>query len=454
MNPTAQHWQDRLSALAEKHGIVGASLAIAHGDQEFSAATGVLNLRTAQPVTPDSLFQIGSITKVWTATLAMQLVDDGLLDLDAPVVRYLPAFRIADAEISASVTTRQLLTHTSGIDGDLFIDTGRGDDALEKYVAEMAQLTRAVPPQALMSYCNSGYNLLGHLIALLRGKPWEQVLQERLLKPLGLDSAGTLPEEALLYGTAAGHLQPPGAAQASVTPQWGLYRSAGPAGLIHSTAAHQLAFARLHLNDGIAADGTRLLSAASARAMRIAQIEIPDRWLLGSHMGLGWMLNRWGDEAVYGHDGATLGQNAFLRVLPGATLAICLLVNGGRAVRALYHELFSEIAMALAGVAPPPLPRARRGLSIDPARFVGRYLREGLEVVIQQSAEGLTLTQTPKALLGIVTPTTTLPLAAYDDDILLALPPGQDYGTPVVFFDLGGKRYMHFAARTAARADD
>lgn len=81
-----QHWQDRLRTLADKHGVVGASLAVGHGGDTFEVATGVLNLRTGQPATPDSLFQIGSITKVWTATLVMQLVDEGLLDLDEPVV--------------------------------------------------------------------------------------------------------------------------------------------------------------------------------------------------------------------------------------------------------------------------------------------------------------------------------------------------------------------------------
>ena len=235
------YWQGRLDALADKHGVVGATLAIAHRGETVEAATGVLNLRTGQPATPDSLFQAGSITKVWTAVLVMQLVDEGLLDLDAPVVTYLPDFRVQDARLTATVTTRQLLTHTSGIDGDLFLDTGRGDDALPTYVAAMAELTETVPQGELMSYCNSGYSLLGHLVATLRGATWEQVLSERLLAPLGLTSAGTLPEEALLHGAATGHLTPPGADAPVVTPQWGIYRSAGPAGLLHCTARDLLA---------------------------------------------------------------------------------------------------------------------------------------------------------------------------------------------------------------------
>lgn len=446
------HWRERLSALARKHGVVGASLAISSGDRVATAACGVLNIRTGQPTTPESLFQVGSISKVWTATLAMQLVDDGLLDLDAPVRRYLPDFKIADEHISATVTTRQLLSHTSGIDGDLFIDTGRGDDSLAKYVEAMAKLTQVVPPGRTMSYCNSGYSLLGHLIAVLRGKSWDEVLRERLFKPLGIDSAGTLPEEALLHGAATGHLQPPGVAEPSVTPRWGLFRSAAPAGLIHSTAAQQIAFARLHLNGGVATDGTRLLSPASVDAMRVEHIGIPDRWTLGTHWGLGWILDRWGDQAVCGHDGATLGQGAFLRVLPEADLAIVLLTNGGRAMRALYHELFTEIATALAGVAPPPAPLPAKEVQLDASRYVGSYRRVGLEIRIVEQDGRLTATTIPDSLLAIAAASMVYTLVPHNEDVLLMCPEGQETGAPMVFFDLDGQRYLHAGARTVARA--
>src|SRR5439155_26871412 len=155
------------------------------------------NIRTGAPATRDELFQIGSVSKVWTATIVMQLVDEGKLDLDEPVVTYLPEFKVADADVTARVTTRHLLAHTSGIDGDLFLDTGRGDDCLEKYVAAMADLKQNHPLGATMSYCNSGYTILGRLIEVLRGQPWDAVLKEKLFAPLGLTSAGTLPEEAL-----------------------------------------------------------------------------------------------------------------------------------------------------------------------------------------------------------------------------------------------------------------
>ena len=448
-----QYWQDRLDKLAEQHGVVGASLAIALDDETVEAATGVLNLRTSQPATPDSLFQIGSITKVWTATLVMQLVDDGLLDLDEPVVKHLPDFRVADDEVTRTVTTRQLLAHTSGIDGDLFLDTGRGDDCLEKYVAAMAKLTQVHPQGATMSYCNSGFSLLGRLVEVLRGATWDAVLKERILTPLGLDTAGTLPEEALLHAAATGHIVPPGADEPIVTPQWGIFRSAGPAGLIHSTARDQLAFARMHLAGGTAPDGTRVLSEASVAAMQQAQVAVPDTWTLGSHWGLGWILMTWDGQRVFGHDGATLGQGAFLRILPERGLSVSLCTNGGQHPRDLFYELYTEIFAELAGVTLPAQLAPADGAEVDdPSRFTGRYAREGVELEVRDSDGGLQLLmRTTSELLKDMPDPEPMTLRPVHDDVLVAQGPGDTAWMPAVFFDLDGERYVHFGARATRR---
>ena len=157
----ATHWQHRLARLAERHRVPGAQLGIlrlgADGapDELLEAAYGVLNVRTGTPVTTDALFQIGSITKVWTATVAMALVDDGLLELDTPLVEVLPELRLSDPDVTKQVTLRHLLNHTSGIDGDVFTDTGRGDDNLEKYAALLADVAQNHPLGATWSYCLS-----------------------------------------------------------------------------------------------------------------------------------------------------------------------------------------------------------------------------------------------------------------------------------------------------------
>src|SRR5207248_10825591 len=143
-----------------------------------------------------SLFQIGSMSKVWTATLVMQLADEGHLDLDAPLASLIPDLKLP-GDLASSVTLRHLLTHTSGIDGDVFTDTGRGDDCLEKYAALLADAAQNHPLEATWSYCNSGYVLAGRVIEKLTGGTWDAAIKERLVAPLGMTHTGTLPEEAL-----------------------------------------------------------------------------------------------------------------------------------------------------------------------------------------------------------------------------------------------------------------
>jgi CubicO group peptidase (beta-lactamase class C family) len=452
MTVDAAHWQQRLAALADEHGVVGASLAIGTGDEVVTAATGVVNLRTGHPVTADTLFQVGSITKVWTAALVLQLVDDGLLDLDAPVASYLPEFRVHDEEVTRTVTARQLLTHTSGIDGDFFPDFGRGDDALRRYVEAMASLRQVHPQGAIMSYTNSGYVLLGHLVARLRDTTWETALRERLLTPLGLAHAGTFAEEALLHAATAGHLYD-ATSGVTVTPVWAGPRSVAPSGALHATAADLVAFARLHLSGGRTADGTRLLSEESVAAMQQPAIDVKDG-TPGSSQGLGWALQTWGGRRVFGHGGQTTGHLAQLEVLPDAQLAISLVTNGGRDPAAFLAELVNEVALALAGVrAPEPLTPPDPPLVLDTSRYVGSYRTEGFSVDIRATEAGpleLDLSVSEE-LAELAVPTMTLELAAVTDEVMLGRVRGLDQTFPIVFFDLDGGRYLHGAGRAFRR---
>jgi CubicO group peptidase (beta-lactamase class C family) len=455
MTVDQQHWRERLALLADKYDVPGASLAIWADGDAAEAAHGVLNLRTGAKATPDSLFQIGSITKVWTATLVMQLVDEGVLDLDAPIVRHLPDFRVKDPDVTQAVTTRHLLAHTSGIDGDRFLDTGRGDDCVAKYVEACADLGQNHPLGATMSYCNAGYVFLGRLLEVLRGDVWDAVLKERLLAPLGLESAGTLPEEALLHGAATGHMKPPGK-EMGVAPVWGIFRSCGPAGLIHATARDVLAFARLHLNDGVADNGTRVLSAESARLMREPQVAVPDPYSLGSHWGLSWILMNWDGREVYGHDGGTIGQSAYFRVLPDARLAVCLLTNGGHGGD-LFHDLFDEIFGALAGVRLPKRlePPANRP-DVDVSVHAGSYVREGVEMTIEVEGDHLIARSRTTGPLSEALgdhdddpPTQVLPVT---DDVYVAKGPEDPSWTPMVFFRLeDGSPYVHAGVRATPK---
>ena len=271
-----------------------------------AAASGILNLDTGVEATADSLFQIGSITKVWTATVVMQLVEEGRVELDAPVRRYLPEFRVADEDVSASVTVRHLLTHTSGIDGDHFADTGRGDDALAAYVESCAAVTQVHPLGATMSYCNTGFSILGRIVEVVTDAVWDEAIRTRLAEPLELTHTATLAEDVLRFRAAIGHIEPPGH-ERRTAPMWGLPRSAGPAGGICSTASDLLGFAALHLG-GASPSGDRLLRDDSLAAMREPLAVVPSgigpfppRW------GLGLVAQRVEREA--GASGTTAGRS-------------------------------------------------------------------------------------------------------------------------------------------------
>ncbi len=154
--------------LADAH-IPAASVAILAGGEIFTTAAGILNRNTGVEADEDSVFQIGSITKTWTATLIMQLVDEGLLDLDAPVRDTVPAFAIGDDGAASAITARQLLSHVSGFEGDLFNDTGVGDDAVEKYLATIADAPQLFSPGERFSYNNAAFVVLGRIVEVLRG---------------------------------------------------------------------------------------------------------------------------------------------------------------------------------------------------------------------------------------------------------------------------------------------
>ncbi|HZC71968.1 MAG TPA: serine hydrolase domain-containing protein [Jatrophihabitans sp.] len=277
-----------LTGVVQEIDAPGAALAIAAEGEVREFAAGIANIDTGVEMTPDTLFPIASITKVFTATLVMQLVDEGRVDLDRPVRDYLPDFRVADEAATRTVTIRQLLTHTSGIDGDKEDAFGRGDDALARYVADCATLGQTHPPGATFSYCNSGFNILGHLVAVLRNQTWDDAIGERVFEPLGMQHSGTLPEHVIWRRLAAGH-QRGDDGRPELLPVWEAERAHGPAGGVVSSARQLLDFAAAFMSSGNAG----LLSAASMRAMTSPQVTLPNPHDDETHQGLGWALARY-----------------------------------------------------------------------------------------------------------------------------------------------------------------
>ncbi len=336
----------RLDELLERYGIPGVGLGIWLDGDEYHTARGMANRTAGIEATPETIWLIGSITKVWTTTLIMQMIEQGVVDLDATVSSYLPDLELSDPEATASITVRHLLTHTNGITGDYFPYTGRGDDAVARCISTLPTLPMLHQPGEMFSYSNIGFILAGHLVERLTGQTWDQVIRERLLDPLGTTGFCTLPEEAILHRVGVGHV--PDANGALVPGQmWPEVRSGGPAGFTPwATTADLLRFARLHLHGGVADSGERLLSNESTAMMQEQHVlSNPSGAYEGDGWGLGWARHLYSNsEPVIGHNG---GAAAVLRVLPERNCAITSLTNapmgmlvGHRIIDAIIGELF------------------------------------------------------------------------------------------------------------------
>ncbi len=398
---------DVLQEAARRHEVPGAAAAVQFRGELTEAATGVLNLDTGVPATPDSLFQIGSVTKPWTALLVTQLADEGLIDLDEPVRAYLPSFAVADEQASRTITVRHLLTHTAGFHGDHFDDTGRGDDAVERYVTLLAEKgTRIAAPGALYSYNNAGFVVLGALVARLRGGTWEDAVRERI----GVRAA-LFAEEALLSRVSAGHIR------GAVSPRWQMPRSGGPAGAVICTAPREVVrFGEL-----------------VPEAMTAAQVSVPGvPGRKAVRYGLGIALYDWAGTRVFGHDGDTIGQAATWRVLPDHDLSLAVCATGGR-VSAFFDEVIAAVARETAGLVVPPRPGPpAEPTGVDPAPYAGRYEYPLYTYDVVVAGSGLGLTATPRgfnaAALGSEPETIRFTHLA-GDTFVTAEPHDGSYGT-------------------------
>jgi hypothetical protein len=256
----------------------------------------------------------------------------------------------------------------------------------------------------------------------------------------------------MVFGHAMGHVK--GGDEPVVAPVWGLPRAVGPAGLITSTVAEVLAFARMHLRGGLAADGTRVLSAESAAAMSAYQTDCPEKRLLGDSWGLGWFRCDWHGHRAYGHDGNTIGQAAFLRVLPEAGVAVALLTNGGH-THDLYVDLYDEIFAELTGVRlPEPFEPPAEPVTTDLAPYAGTYERESVRMeVFDDDGKPTLRTILTGPLAGLEDdPVQTYEMTPVEPGLYAVRPEGMETWVPVTFYSLPtGEEYVHYGARATPK---
>ncbi|HZD73360.1 MAG TPA: serine hydrolase domain-containing protein [Actinomycetota bacterium] len=379
--------QERLRARvaegAERLAVPGVALGVYHAGREQYAFHGVTSVENPLEVDGRTLFQIGSTGKTYTATALLRLVEQGRVDLDAPVRRYVPELRLKDEAVARAVTVLQLLNHTAGWQGDLMDSTGDGDDALARYVEKMAELEQEFPLGASVAYNNASLSLAGRIIEKLTGRTYEQAMKELVFEPLGLDQSFFFPNEVMTRRFAVGHNQRPDGTITVARP-WALPRNSNPAGGISANAADQIAWARFHLGDGRAQDGTRVLSRELLERMRQPTVQTPGS-ALGDAIGITWMLRDVDGVRLVKHGGDTLGQHSEFVMAPERDFAIAIATNCGPNGSQLNEELLRWALEAYLGVIdrdPEPVALSEAEL----ARYTGTY--ETIAAVGRISVDG------------------------------------------------------------------
>jgi CubicO group peptidase (beta-lactamase class C family) len=371
MSNTSERW-DRLCQFTEEkrleHKVPGVLVGILQDGAVVTAGFGVTNVDHPLEVTPDTLFQIGSITKTFTGTLIMKLVEEGKMDLDATVRTYLPDFKVANEQVSQQVTIQHLLTHTSGWFGDFFHDTGPGDDAGARYVADMAGLEQLAPIGQVWSYNNAGFYLAGHIIETVTGQPYQQALRKVVLEPLGLEHLYFDPGDVITHRFATGHNG------MQVARPWPLPRAAYPAGGITANIADLLAYAKFHMGDGSTPDGARLLRPELLAQMQTPQFTV---WKQES-WGLTWSLNDTYGTRLVSHGGGTMGQVSQLILVPERQFAVAVFTNageGGQVTLAVTRWILDEY-LGIKMSDPQPLDVGEAELY----PYVGSYSRPSMDI--------------------------------------------------------------------------
>ena len=347
-------WEEAVARAGEealaRRRVPGAAFGVLAGGEAWTAACGVLDVRTGAPVTADSTFRIASLTKPFTATLALYASLSGVIGFDEAVPGPVE-----------DVTVQHLLSHLGGFEGECgdLARFGEGDDALPLLVADLYAQRPLVPPGELWSYCNAGFWLLAHFLAERLGTDYEQALHDWVLQPLRLERTSFGAPEA------TGHER-----GAPVVDRYPRARNAS-GGLV-SSVGDLLAFARFHLEE------------RDAEALRVAVVDTPKGWY-----GFGLALERVGDLHLWGHEGDYGGFQSRLVFAPEHDFAFVGLTNSGTGALAVEDVLDAALEQVL-GVRREPPPTSPRPAA-ELKRLAGRYAHAELELDVRATDGALEL---------------------------------------------------------------
>ncbi|HEY6958603.1 MAG TPA: serine hydrolase domain-containing protein [Candidatus Limnocylindria bacterium] len=364
-----------------RYHVPGVAIGLWHDRREDLGGWGVTNVDHPLDVDADTLFQIASVTKTMTATVIMRLVERGDVALDAPVRAYLPSFQLKDAEAAKRATVKHLVTHTGGWLGDCFADFGNGEDALARYVDAMVELEQLTPLGEIWHYSNSSFTVLGRIIEVVTGGTYEEAMRALLFAPLGMDHTVMSAGEAIVHRTSVGH-QIIDETPRVATP-WAFPRATAPVGGVVSTARDLMRYARFHLGDGNAPDGTRLLSKQTLDLMRTPMADAD----LDRKVGIAWFLRDVQGTWLQYHGGVAIGQQGVLMLAPDRNSAIAVETNSVRG-GLLHGEVTKWWQRELLGIVQPEPVY----VELDRPRYealAGRYSAELSDAELELADTGL-----------------------------------------------------------------
>ena len=355
-------YASKLHAARAAIGVTGASFAYWDGKTLHSATSGLRNSVTRDPVTTDTLMHLGSITKVMNATLLMQLVDEGRITLDDPILKHLPDLRLGDMQSAASITCRMLVNHTSGIDGAWLPEYGPDEERIVDTIDRCAALGQLFSPGEETSYNNVATVIAGYLAQQVRGRSWYRLAKEKIYDPLDMRHALVDPLDAPRFRVSVGDLTDAAGKLVQTTRAF-LATSLAPAGSTQmASAIDVVTFARALINDGIGPNGKRIVSARSARAMATPTAAFAPIGAWADQVGLGWMIQPGG---VLSHGGSGPGVRSKLYAHPPSGRVMVLLTNSDNGDQ-LIETFMDPIMQSWTGIRPVEPPVDDRPVDLAP----------------------------------------------------------------------------------------
>jgi CubicO group peptidase (beta-lactamase class C family) len=345
--------------------IPGMSFVIVKDDKViYLKGFGLKDVERGRPVTPDTLFAIGSSSKAFTALLAAMTADDGKLSLSDSPKKFLPYFRLRDPEADAKITIRDLLSHRSGLDRtDLSMVSGQLNREELIRVAGQAKPTAKLGEKFL--YQNVMFTAAGEIVAKAQGTTWDDLIEQRIFKPLGMkDSNTTVAATLKTSDYALGYSYNSETKETEHVPMREIL-AAAPAGAINSSARDMAQWLRLMLGEGVF-EGKRLVSEKNFRELVAVQNKVAGN----VNYGLGWFLREWNGHKVVEHGGNIDGFNALVAMMPDQKLGFVMLTNisgsplGPYAMETVWSNLVGK-----------PETNVARSVEAagDPATEVGKY---------------------------------------------------------------------------------